>query len=336
MQKRTVATQASETQPGAAVRSRGAGNHSPQRAFAERLILGKFKPRAWAVALTLEAYSRLDDAGRRFSTVYHAIIAKKTGQSLPNVRRALRELSTGPAPLYERRGTTGHMRKVRGRNNWELDTRAPVYYWIENLDAYLAARDTARADNVLSYEARVSEQHPERVKLQAAMFTGNLEPAAYEAAILQLDAKARGRLPKAATAQKASRRCLTPQQLKRFTEQLVEGATDYGALVADAGDKGVRQFHALHRHVFGSGDVAGCPTCEEALFQATLQHRAVAGALTSHRLEAVRCGCGVRVVRNDNRGTGLFWEWARGESPETHDCIHEQNRWLKLRNPISG
>lgn len=284
--------------------------------------------------MVLDAYSRQDAEGRRFATVYHAILAEKTGLSIQNVRRALTELVNGEAPLYERRGISGQRRKLRARNGWELDTRGVAYYWIENLESYLAARDTARAGNLLAFEGRKGEQHAERVKLQADMMTGRIDRAGYEAAIAQLDAKARGRLPHQAAKRKATARCLTAKQLERFTELFVQGgAVDYKTLLEAGGEKGVREFHALHRHIFGNGDAGtGCATCEESAFVAVAQHRSTVGALTSQRAEAVRCECGEsRVIRSKSVGAFLFWEWARGENPEPHTCIHEQNRLMKLR-----
>lgn len=332
---RTVARPITETQTGP--KSRGAGKQSPQRVLQERLTLGKYKPRAWAVAMVLDAYSRQDAEGRRFATVYHGILAEKTGLSIQNVRRALTELVKSEAPLYERRGISGQRRKLRARNGWELDTRGVAYYWIENLEAYLAARDTARAANVLAFDERKGEHHAERVKLQAAMLTGQMDRASYEAQIAQLDAKARGRLPKHATAKKATARCLTAKQMAWFAGLLLQGgAVSHSTLLASTGgdEKRVREFHALHGHIFGNGDAgAGCTTCEETAFKAVAQHKAIIGALVSNRAEAVRCGCGARVVRNNSAGAVLFWGWATGAELEPHnDCIHEQNRLLKLRS----
>jgi hypothetical protein len=285
------------------------------------------------VALFLDAYSRQDVDGRRFATVYHALVVAETGLSLASVRRALRELTSGAFPLFEKRGASGQPRTVRARTWQRENWRAVAYYWIENLDAYLAARDTARAGNLLAYEERKQALHADRVRLQTEMLTGKVDASTYETAILQLDAQARGRLPKEAAARKPTVRCLTAKQLERFADQLAAGgASAYSTLQRAGGDKGVREFHALHRHVFGDGGAgAGCATCEAALFDAVRQHRAVMGALASGRGEAARCGCGVPVVRSNSESAIQFWVWMAGTVQAHTDCIHERNRLMKLR-----
>lgn len=216
MPRRTLASQAGAVQTDShphPTPSRGAGTKSPQRILQERLTLGQYKPRAWMVALFLDAYSRQDVDGRRFATVYHALVAAETGLSLASVRRALRELTSGAFPLFEKRGASGQPRTVRARTWQRENWRAVAYYWIENLDAYLAARDTARAGNLLAYEERKQALHADRVRLQTEMLTGKVDASTYETAILQLDAQARGRLPKEAAARKPTVRCLTAKQL---------------------------------------------------------------------------------------------------------------------------
>lgn len=106
---------------------------SPQRILVERLQLGKCKPRAWAVALALEAYARLErHTGKRISSLYHEMIAEITGMSVGNVRRALVELTTGDRPLYRKRNATGRQHTILGTNDWELTTTGVIYEWIED------------------------------------------------------------------------------------------------------------------------------------------------------------------------------------------------------------
>lgn len=70
---------------------------SPQRLLVERLKLANLKPRAWAVALVLKGYGRLElGTGKRITTIYHSIVASTLNMSKANVRRALKELTTGP------------------------------------------------------------------------------------------------------------------------------------------------------------------------------------------------------------------------------------------------
>lgn len=104
---------------------------SPQRILAERLRLANLKPRAWAVALVLEGYARLErGTGKRVASLYHDKIAAETGMSVGNVRRALMELTTGPCPLYRKRNATGRQHTIFGNNDWELTTTGAVYEWI--------------------------------------------------------------------------------------------------------------------------------------------------------------------------------------------------------------
>lgn len=105
---------------------------SNQRLLMERLQRAKLKPRAWMVALVLEAYARIErGTGKRISSLYHQKIAGITGMSVENVRRALRELTKGGHPLYRRRNATGAQHTIYGNNDFELTTTGAIYEWID-------------------------------------------------------------------------------------------------------------------------------------------------------------------------------------------------------------
>ena len=117
---------------------------SPQRILAVRLRTANHKPRAWAVAVVLEGYARLErGTGRRIASLYHEKIAEETGMSVGNVRRALVELTTGPHPLYRKRNATGRQHTIFGTNDWELTTTGAIYEWIDAPDADTAGRPQA-------------------------------------------------------------------------------------------------------------------------------------------------------------------------------------------------
>lgn len=106
---------------------------SNQRLLMERLQRARLKPRAWMVALVLEAYARIErGTGKRISSLYHQMIAGITGMSVESVRRALKELTTGPHPLYRKRNATGAQHTIHCNNDFELTTTGAIYEWIDD------------------------------------------------------------------------------------------------------------------------------------------------------------------------------------------------------------
>lgn len=317
MQLQTLAVEAPGTKP------QRAKKKSPWRVLHERLQKAGASPVAARVAIALEAYARTElGTGRIIAAVYHEKLAAETGVSPSTVRRALRELTTGDAPLYVARDRTGQARTIRGQGGFSMTTKAVVYERIDDLDAFLAARDVARTANVLDYEQRKRQHHGERVMAQRALLTGEITEADYQAQVEDIDARTRGRLPKAATEHKPTR-CLTPAQVERFAADFLAGGA-YAELVHD-GPKRVREFHALHRHVFGGNDGDGCRACEQAVAQHAASHRYITDYL---KAQVTTCGCGAVVVVGCNAQAVAF---ADINLPTAHDCPHEQNRLLKLR-----
>lgn len=324
MQLQTLAVEAPGTKP------QRAKKKSPWRVLHERLQKSGASPVAARVAIALEAYAREElGTGRIIAAVYHEKLAAETGVSPSTVRRALRELTTGDAPLYVARDRTGQARTIRGQGGFSMTTKAVVYERIDDLDAFLAARDVARTANVLDYEQRKRQHHGERVMAQRALLTGEITEADYQAQVEDIDARTRGRLPKAATEHKP-RRCLTPAQVERFAADFLAGGA-YAELVHD-GPKRVREFHALHRHVFGGNDGDGCRACELAVAQyAAASHRYFTEHIRSLQPKVTTCGCGAVVVVCPNHQAVAFAE-ILNPAGWHHDCPHEQNRLLKLRS----
>lgn len=308
------------------------------RVLQERLTAGGYKPRVWAVAVVLKAYERVGLDGRLFATAYHDLLAAKSGLSVANVRRALTELCDGPAPLYERSGRGGQRRTLRAKHGFELTTSAPVYYWVENPVAYVAARDAARTANVLDFEVREQAQHPERVQLQADLELGRVDKATYESKVLALDRSARGTLPKpVARRRRSTSKCLTDKQVVWLAETVIANGLavyGYGDMVAAVGERGVAQYHALRRHVFGESDgdeVPECRTCETAL--AVRMRARLESYARGFHLSTALCECGVRVWRSDTTGARAFWvDLLSVNDPSHAACLHEQNRLLRLRS----
>lgn len=314
-----------------AAKPKHAGNKSPWRVMHERLQQAGASPRAARVAVCLEAYARRQlGTGRLVAAVFHEKIAAETGLSLATVRRALRELTQGAAPLYIARGTTGQKRTFR-HSGGAWDMRCVFYEKIEDLPAFLAARDITRTSNVLDYEQRKREHRPDLLTAQRQLLTGELDEPAYQATVEQIDARARGRLPKSAAARKPAR-CLTAAQLVEFAADLAQGGA-YRDLVKD-GRKRVRQFHALHRHVFGGNGWAGCRPCELAVAQRIAEVDGT-GFFATHGATVTTCGCGCVVVLFRNHITTTFADQVNPSGGSSgappHDCPHEQNRLLKLR-----
>lgn len=301
---------------------------SPARILAERLRMNNCKPRAWAVAQVLAAYSRQKlDSDVYFSTLYHEKIAAETGLSVATVRLAARELTEGPAPLYIKRGTSGQPRKVRGKNGWNITTRAVVYEWIADLPAFLAARDTARAANLIDFADRQREVHADKVRLQAQHLSGQLDASTATAEIAKLDRKARGRLPARAIKHKTQARCLTAKQLRRYAVEIVQDRS-YGELIAD--DVNHQELYALKKHVVDSG----CLQCQRAVVDVWKRAGRNAEMLTGMGVAIEPCGCGLLVAQRAGDAAD-FWSWAtRSQTHETkmHDnCPHEINRQLERK-----
>lgn len=322
MQFQTVTPLAGGLQPGAGPQR--LRSQSPQRILAQRLRLNRCKPRAWVVAQILAAYSRPKlDSEVYFATLYHEKIAAETGLSIPTVRLAARELTEGPAPLYIKRGTSGQPRTVRGKNGWTITTRAVVYEWIADLPAFLAARDTARAVNMLEFADRQREVHADKVRLQGQQLTGQLDASTATAEIAKLDRKARGKLPRKAVQQKPQTRCLTPKQVRQYAGEIV-GQRSYDELVKDKVNH--REVYALSKHVLAGG----CQHCQLAVVDAWKREGRNPEMLQAMRVEIEPCGCGVLVVRSADWAED-FWSWVSQDGREPHNCSHEQNRQLKRK-----
>lgn len=299
------------------------------RILATRLRLNNCKPRAWVVAQILAAYSRQKiDSEVYFATLYHEKIAAETGMSVATVRLAARELTEGPAPLYIKRGTTGQRRKVRGKNGWTLDTSAVVYEWIADLPAFLAARDTARAANLIDFAERQREVHADKVRLQGQQLTGQLDASTATSEIAKLDRKARGKLPARAIKHKTEARCLTAKQVRQYAVEIVDERS-YGELIAD--DVNHRELYALRKHVLDSG----CLQCQRAVVDEWKRAGRNAEMLTGLGVVAIEpCGCGLLVTQWAGYAAD-FWSWAAsGQTHKTNmheNCPHELNRQLKLK-----
>lgn len=323
MQFQTVTDLAGGLQP--AARPKHRGDKSPARILAERLRLNNCKPRAWVVAQILAAYSRQKlDSEVYFATLYHEKIAAETGLSVATVRLAARELTEGPAPLYIKRGTSGQPRTVRGKNGWTITIRAVVYEWIADLPAFLAARDTARAVNLLEFADRQREVHADKVRLQGQQLTGQLDASTATAEIAKLDRKARGKLPRKAVQQKPQTRCLTPKQVRQYAVEIVSERS-YGELLAD--DVNHREVYALRKHVVDGG----CQHCQLAVVDAWKREGRNAEMLSAMRIQVGPCGCGVLVAQSADHAVE-FWSWVGDTRQEPHNCSHEQNRQLKRKS----
>ncbi len=336
MPGQTTVTQppfSTELQPSGTAQRAAAPKRSQYSQIVERLQAAHAPLSAWAVALKLFSYIRTNTKGRLTASVYAVRLASEMGISVPSVRRAIRCLTDGDAPVFFKRGASGQRRTIRWRKGKELTTRAVELEWIDDLPAFLAARDMARTVNVLAFEDRQKGQQPERLQLQAAKLKGELSPDGYERAASKLDTIARAGLPKSA---QKSPRCLTGPQVRQFAQQLATTAS-YGERLEDGNPKAVRQFHALQGHVFGQGErAAGCATCETATALAVQLVPHVARFLAEKKLKAERCGCGARVLTDSPHYSGPvdFWPFVSGENSALSfhkACIHEQNRLLILR-----
>lgn len=330
--------QASRPRQNAPTQKTKAGTHSPQRILYDRLRQNRVTPRGYVVAMCLAAYTR--DFNGLGASVYHAKIAAETGLSVETVRRGLKELTSGEAPLYVARGRSGQARTLRAKGNFQFTTRGVYYEWIEDLPAFLAARDTARAVNLLAFEERKQEVHADKVRLQAKHLTDQIDAETYKAEVEQIDAKARGNLPaRAVQDPRPSKRCLTAKQIQKFSSLIVRWP-DYATLQREGVD--AKPLYGLRQHVMGDTgkqDLPGCQHCQDAVIAqwrvAKLHPKS--GQQGQDRLKAlgvevVRCGCGEAVTRSDRHQAVSFWD-AASEHSETpaHDCIHEQNRLMKLR-----
>lgn len=307
-----------------------AGQKSPWRVLHDRLQLAGVSANAGRVAVALHAYARVEQgSGRLVAAVYHGKLAGETRMSLSSVRRALRELTAGENPLFIARARDGRKRTFRYAGGGSRETYSAFYEWIDDLETFRAARDTARTANVIDYEQRKREHRPEVLDAQRRMLVGEITEAEYTAKVEQIDARARGRMPKAATTHKPTR-CLTPAQIIEFAADLDEGGA-YRDLVK-GGQKRVRQFHALHRHVFGGSGWDGCRTCELAVAQ-RLAVVDQTSYFKNYGANVAACGCGAVVVQFPAGHAATFVDVLFGNTAAVrqHDCPHEQNRLLKLR-----